>query len=382
MSKTKKNEKDENKNVSPSQNTSSEPQTSPQDELIDKSVHDRVNAAISEKVTDPAIVNQLAANSVEKVMEWVKPWQFIAKLILSSITAIFVIAAAWLGYFGIRTFSDIEKAVQSQVREAVEAEQAKSKKLVTDFERQLEDYRQKVDSKINKLKFDLSGIRLEVDILREKAKVREDLKEFERYMVSLGFPVPKDPPLVEINKKYDDYPHYDVSRNTINLGPNSSQDKDIIYRHYAHSLLKRYWALDYVESGLADYFACSFGDDAKFGEKYAGQLTLRSGSLGYLRNLNNSRNFADLPKTANREDAGEVWGGAFWEIRGELGKNKTDKLIVSAILSYTPDQGGSKEEEEFIKQLAVEAKRVFGKRGFEVIQSVFTKRGRVMSTSN
>ena len=196
MRKTKKSEKDADKSVAPTQNTSSEPEKGPQDELINRSVHERVKAAISEKITDAAIVNQLAANSVEKVMEWVKPWQFIAKLILSSITAIFVIAAAWLGYFGIRTFSDIEKAVQSQVKEAVEAEQTKSKKLVTDFEKQLQDYRKGVDSKINNLKFDLGSIRLEVDLLREKVKIREFINEFKNYMETLGFPLPKDFPTV------------------------------------------------------------------------------------------------------------------------------------------------------------------------------------------
>lgn len=398
----KQNEKFREINGSLAPNASSEPEVISFEVWLDKHVRDRVKAALTEQVTDPSIVNQLAANAVEKVMHWVKPWQTIAKIVLSSLTAIFIVGAAWLGYFGIRTHSNVEQAIQSKVAEAVDSERLKSQKLVKEFEKQLHDYRARMvsletefDSKIKKLNVDLRGVRTDMDLLRQKVligdapqvssdvreRVQKFLEDFKEYLGRLGFRSTTESIRVEIDPKFDSTPHFDPSRNTIFCGPKSIQDNDMVARHYVHSLLKQYWILAELESGLADYLVCSFGDDPKFGEVYIKLITPHGEPPDCIRNLKNSRLFSDLPEESGPQDAGEVWGGAFWEIRELLGKSKADQLIARTILSLTPNVGGPEEENGFVRTLAGEAKRVLDETESQRILSVFRNRGRAEAES-
>ena len=95
-----------------------------------------------------------------------------------------------------------------------------------------------------------------------------------------------------------------------------------------------------IESGLADYFPASFLDSPLIGAtaarelRKAGKMTLPH---DYIRSLQNDRKFAEMqPLTANFQDAGEVWGGLWWELRDILGQKKTNQLLLT-IWRMLPD---------------------------------------------
>ena len=113
----------------------------------------------------------------------------------------------------------------------------------------------------------------------------------------------------------------------------------MLFREYSHHVLQKVRGQiglkdqnqDAVESGLADYFPCSYRNDPELGREVAVYLRSR----GYfdkaaIRDLRNSMRFADLDPHPVVQAAGEIWGAAFWEIRQVLGKDTADKVLLKA----------------------------------------------------
>src|SRR5262249_40248477 len=48
------------------------------------------------------------------------------------------------------------------------------------------------------------------------------------------------------------------------------------------------------------------------------------------RNLDNHRSFAELNPNTESHDAGNIWAGAFWQLRQTIGQGLTDKLLLAA----------------------------------------------------
>jgi hypothetical protein len=101
---------------------------------------------------------------------------------------------------------------------------------------------------------------------------------------------------------------------------------DVILREYMHHVLLGQSlggenALSLLESGLASYFPCSFKGDPRFAPSISG------GDW----NLKNTRKITelDLQDTAVRfSKAIPVWGGVFWELRENLGRDTADGLLL------------------------------------------------------
>jgi hypothetical protein len=96
-----------------------------------------------------------------------------------------------------------------------------------------------------------------------------------------------------------------------------------------------YKAEEAIESGLADYFACSFNDDSKLGEVVAERYAKEWGlEHPWIRNLDNDLRVDDTERRISDARSpqlrGEAWGGAFWELRTALGKERADKLLFRA----------------------------------------------------
>jgi hypothetical protein len=75
-----------------------------------------------------------------------------------------------------------------------------------------------------------------------------------------------------------------------------------------------------------------FQNDPVFGETIAPLFReLYKGRFDktYIRNLNNDRTFSETSSTTPHQDVGEIWGGAFWEMRKLFGQDITDRLLFS-----------------------------------------------------
>jgi hypothetical protein len=221
-----------------------------------------------------------------------------------------------------------------------------------------------------------------------------DLSHFRNYMQKLGFVPTKDVIKVKINPAAMSNAYYDAPKNTIMIGPDLALigDRDVAFREYAHHVLIKESKLAGfleagIESGLADYFACSFKDDPNFGTKMVtlfkktapGQFT-----KPFLRTMENRLRFdqIDLDRSGGRVNSeGEVWSGAFWDLRQKLGfdvhgNHLADVLLLKAWDDRRPLPNGEKAARAaFAKAILDQDQKLTGGKSAAQIREVLQSRG-------
>ena len=134
-----------------------------------------------------------------------------------------------------------------------------------------------------------------------------------------------------------------------------------------------------IESGLADYFPASSQSDPRIAETAA--LRLRD-ILGeevfnkpYVRNLVNNRKFSEIQGGTLPADAGEIWGGAFWDVRLLMGKDSADQLLLSTWLALEPPDPTGDIAANFVNRLLELEQTLEDGRYASDIQAIFQERG-------
>ena len=213
------------------------------------------------------------------------------------------------------------------------------------------------------------------------------LASYHGYLQLLGF-VPGENALSVYLQPDLDNAYYDGNTKRLVFGQRFVGDSDALYREYTHhALVSRFttgyaaWTPDALalESGLGDYFACSFNDDPRLGEVVAAELQKVYGAAvyphPYFRNLDNRLRFDQLAPDALAQNVGEVWGGAFWDIRRLLGATDADKLLFLTWTGLAPDAPAQLTAQTFVQQLlATHAATAPSNRSAE-IAAIFEGRG-------
>jgi hypothetical protein len=112
--------------------------------------------------------------------------------------------------------------------------------------------------------------------------------------------------------------HYDPDIHRMVVDAQHANDQDVILREYMHYVLQnlgRENAFSLLETGLASYFPCSFKGDPLF----APSVSTRGEW-----NIKNTRKITELAPVK----AIPVWGGVFWELRENLGRDTADGLLL------------------------------------------------------
>jgi hypothetical protein len=194
---------------------------------------------------------------------------------------------------------------------------------------------------------------------QEETRLAAALHEYHTYLQSRGFSLDRPQPGIRVvdleGSASPDLPNafYDGGADEIEIARPLDQDRDVLFRSYTHHLLpslRAGWRADQaaadLESGLADYYPCSFKGAPDFGPRAAAVYRARVDGfdLSALRMLANERSFAELAASRRRQpvmpqDGGEVWGGALWEVRARIGAEACDTLIARAWVE-TPSLAG------------------------------------------
>jgi hypothetical protein len=169
-------------------------------------------------------------------------------------------------------------------------------------------------------------------------KVERDLDEYIAYLDTIGFPREARRPRIRIKKL--DPPNAQYAGGTMVIDPSFAADPYAAPREWNHHILNGHAELDWwpddhaygpIESGLADYFVASAANDPQVGKVIAGLLNYPT---PYLRNMANDRAFSDAGNIPPDNDAyhyvGEIWSGAFWKLRDQLGREVADRLLAQA----------------------------------------------------
>jgi hypothetical protein len=194
-----------------------------------------------------------------------------------------------------------------------------------------------------------------------QTSLHQQFDDYFKYLDTLGFPAPKGKVRIKVQRMPSPNAYYADDSNTIFIDPRVVADTSIPLREYNHYVLmakgkKQLWVGQYsaIESGLADYFICSFLNNPKLGEKSAKAFGL---DRSYIRLLDNDRKFNELDGGVNLTyDGAEIWGGAFWQIRDKLERDLADSVIAKAWLNTTWSKSESKKAGAFVKALLMAAR--------------------------
>lgn len=303
-----------------------------------------------------------------------------------------------LGAQGIKSYADFIAKVDTAKKDTEQRlENAKKEgdSLMGEYEKlraQLDEVRT-LSGEVEKLSDKVENIENEIGIEQTgnlTPELKKDLESsfstFIRYLERLGYKHKGGRVRVQVMEEADDNAYYVSNQNLIQIGPALSGDKQVTYHTYtiyALSSINEKAAnnilLQSTVSGLADYFACSFSNNPRLGEISAKEINKRKGTdiykEGYFRNLENNLNFENI-NNMNPVQAGEIWGGAFWEIRQLYGQEKADKLLFSAWSAMKNlDTDKTDGSIKFVNKLIEINKSTNGNEQSEQLRSIFERRG-------
>ena len=203
------------------------------------------------------------------------------------------------------------------------------------------------------------------------------VRSFAEFLRGIHGSLDVEPPSVHLQAGLENA-YFDTGAQQIGLDPKFARDDYSVLREYAHHALVHGAdpPLDQsefanVESGLADYLVASHTGDPELGVALAGILRAQGFDKPYIRNLNNDRHFDTLGSegVVTPQDAGEVWGGAFWQLRGILSPSEADRALVAAW--FATDWAGSAGDAPFVKALLEAVDSPTG----DDVRAVFEDRG-------
>lgn len=394
--------------------TSLDPTAGDIDAYLESNLGPRVQALIKEQYKDQKLVEiDVTEAVVTKLSGWAKLLGFFVGIPLTLLALV-------LGFLGIKTYSDFSGLVNSgkqEISQTFQIERQKAQQQADVFTQQagvfkadsdqLAQKSEELKSKYKQLENQLTGVdalaqnvkalTVKVERIEEKigfepsaaltpgirSSLEDSFASFSSYLANLGFRPKKGRVRVAIDPKYDQNAMYISAENRIIIGPSMSRERQAVYYIYAvHALggsgvTGSSQASSALQSGLADYLACSFSNNPLLGEEYAKAVGGKVPGSGkpYLRNLKNNRMFSKS-KEIEIHDEGEVWGGAFWELRDQIGQRAADRLLFSTWSALRPQElSDNNVAISFVKKLLdIDSSSEGGKHANQ-IRSVFERRG-------
>jgi hypothetical protein len=132
--------------------------------------------------------------------------------------------------------------------------------------------------------------------------------------------------------------------------------------------------------GLKFYFTCSYFNDPRIGKNYYALIKSGNDSGGkpYLFNLADFRAFepgsVDVD-IVEPHKLGEIWGGAFWEVRNTISPDKADQIMFQTWKSLQPPpKSASGLARAFVEEIVKVSKIVVPDSDPQIIRQAFTKR--------
>jgi len=106
-----------------------------------------------------------------------------------------------------------------------------------------------------------------------------------------------------------------------------AKEESVIYHEYTHACTNAIVSMPYREEsgamneGFSDYFACTITEDPEVGEWAMAKM-----NKPYIRTLVNKAHYPEDIQHEVHYDS-NIYGGALWDLRKELGAKTTDKLV-------------------------------------------------------
>ena len=200
----------------------------------------------------------------------------------------------------------------------------------------------------------------------ERIEMEQSLRSFKAHLDSVGLGTEVGGELrIEIRPDAPYEGAFYGDTGLIVMKPAWIGDKSVVFREYAHHALflatragsahiKSVRVDAALESGLADYFPCSFVGNPVMG----GIGAPVAFNAPFIRHLENQETMDQYDAASRPQHKGQVWGGAFWEMRSLGGPQVVDQLLVRAWLAACRGKGDF--ETAFVTDLLAEVEREGG----------------------
>lgn len=351
-------------------------------EALRREVDAAVERSLAARLKDRDVVETQLANAVlQKLLGWAKTYGTILAVLIA-------LAAFILARLGIDSYQSLKKKVD-ETSATVEPKLAAARAVAAKAEKDTSD----LQAELIRRRAQLDAIPQVVDRLNALEKVTferspgvgEDLTKFlqasldgfARYLDGVGF-VKGNPVSVFVSTSSDDANNafFDQSTRRITVGAKIARDPDAIYREFTHYALGETGPLGAsnaraaLESGLADYYPCSYRNDPRFG-RIAGVVFGGAASAG-IRQLDNQKKFPPPGKELDQFEMAEIWGGAFWDLRASIGQSITDRLLLRMWQRTPPNE---RDLARLASALVTADQADHGGAHVQVIRQIFARRG-------
>jgi hypothetical protein len=349
---------------------------------VDKAIQDRLKDS---KVVEIETSERIAA----RLSEWAKLLGFFVGIPTAVIALI-------LSIIGVKSYKDFKTHVEelhallnSHVQKIEQDSKAFEERLrsanailekAAAVDQQLGALNQKVERIEKVVRFQkTSALTPELEKTLHKT-----LSDFADYLKSVGLPItPTIPTVVVSDRKQLNAYYVGGKKPQIYIHPEIAPYPDTVLREFTHHVLQELnpemnWGYDHagLESALADYLPASFLDNSDFGadiwpifERHSPGLEVTS------RNLENQLSFKKVNLDPGNQHAnGTVWGGAYWELREQFGKETIDGLLLATWEKFDFEKSKSDLSVFPLELLQQDKLKKGGKLG-KAIRAVFKKRG-------
>jgi hypothetical protein len=192
-----------------------------------------------------------------------------------------------------------------------------------------------------------------------QAELQANLERYIAYLDSVGFPASTKKVVVRVKDDIHGNVMYVPGTGELWIGADVINDISGPLQQYGVSVLldegPAEGAVLGIKFGTADYLTASFLQNPKLGETIA---KVAKPPKPYLRTMQNERKFTKPkanPDFPDHLDAGEIWGGLFWELRQRLTREKFDPILAKAWLSVKFPPNGSEAPKAFVSAILANA---------------------------
>lgn len=355
--------------------------------------------------------NQTAVDieTTEKIFVRLSGW---ARMFATAVGIPLGILAAVFALLGWKSASDVNEkareveAAARKVAKSIHAKEVAVDALAASFrkkEQQLSNEIESVRAKFREAATAQRDLRNQLERVEERVfqyersraltpelerTLNDSLDRYEQFLEGVGFVFQAGRLSVFVDPGLQDNAFYESDKKRIVLSPLLALDSTVVYREFTHFALSSaigveladFAEFNAVESGLADYFACSFTGDPKLGEALVGLFKKAHGiemnpGKSYIRTMDNDLRFSELASTTELYQAGETLGGALWEIRRGMDAGVADRLVFAAWRALASEGDRQHPMEGFAQAMVKEAARVEDGIHVPMIETVFARRG-------
>jgi hypothetical protein len=252
---------------------------------------------------------------------------------------------------------------------------------------------------VSRLESNVAALSTKVDRIEEKvgfttsSKLTPEVKrqletafyKFQEYLRKVGFQ-PRAETVFDIHAPAKSYAgmisSYD-GEHQMTIKARYASDPDFVYHAYTDHILypqpdktwdETFFPVYAIRYALVTYFPCSFTGNPQWGGKTA--RLLKDGEFK-APDLTNRRKLTEIRRNFESAmiDGPEVWGGAFWELRGLLGQEAADRLLCRSWIASHPEDLRKNSGASFVQQLLAQDHAETGGHNAQEIRDLFHRRG-------